>query len=123
MLSNNANGLIGSYRLEYGTDAQPYDGETEIRFENLYQKPERDWQETCRAEIPSTVEYQHKQEAARLAKTARAVWMDAAQQRNGYEEGPVDEMNIIGHVSKKMTSVILAVMRDNKLHEPALLVA
>lgn len=27
-------------------------------------------------------------------------------------------MNIIGHVSKKMTAVIFAVMRDNKLSEP-----
>lgn len=29
-------------------------------------------------------------------------------------------MNIIGHVSKKMTAVIFAVMRDNKLYEPIL---
>lgn len=29
-------------------------------------------------------------------------------------------MNIIGHVSKKMTAVIFAVMRDNKRYEPAL---
>lgn len=29
-------------------------------------------------------------------------------------------MNIIGHVSKKMTAVIFAVMRDNKLYEPVL---
>ena len=29
-------------------------------------------------------------------------------------------MNIIGHVSKKMTSVIFAVMRDNKIYEPVL---
>ena len=29
-------------------------------------------------------------------------------------------MNIIGHVSKKMTSVIFAVMRDNKIYEPIL---
>ena len=27
-------------------------------------------------------------------------------------------MNIIGHVSKKMTAVIFAVMRDNKFYEP-----
>ena len=27
-------------------------------------------------------------------------------------------MNIIGHVSKKMTAVIFAVMRDNKVYEP-----
>lgn len=29
-------------------------------------------------------------------------------------------MNIIGHVSKKMTAVIFAVMRDNKIYEPVL---
>ncbi len=32
-------------------------------------------------------------------------------------------MNIIGHVSKKMTAVIFAVMRDNKIYEPVLPVA
>ena len=64
------NGLIDSYRVEYGEDAQPCDGETEIRFEDLYQQPEGDWKETYRAEIPGTVEYQHKQEAARIAETA-----------------------------------------------------
>ena len=74
------NGLIDSYRVEYGEDAQPYDGETEIRFEDLYQQPEGDWKETYRAEIPGTVEYQHKQEAARIAETAGATWMDADQQ-------------------------------------------
>ena len=71
-----ANGLIDSYRLEYGEDAQPYDGETEIRFEDLYQQPEGDWKETYRAEIPGTVEYQYKQEAARLAETAGVPWRD-----------------------------------------------
>ena len=74
------NGLIDSYRLEYGEDAQPYDGEMEIRFEDLYQQPEGDWKETYRAELPGTVEYQFKQEAARLAETAGATWMDADQQ-------------------------------------------
>ena len=74
------NGLIDSYRVEYGEDAQPCDGETEIRFEDLYQQPEGDWKETYRAEIPGTVEYQHKQEAARIAETAGATWMDADQQ-------------------------------------------
>ena len=33
-----ANGLIDSYRLEYGADVQPYDGETKIRFEDLYER-------------------------------------------------------------------------------------
>ena len=32
-------------------------------------------------------------------------------------------MNIIGHVSKKMTAVIFAVMRDNKIYEPVLAAA
>ena len=32
-------------------------------------------------------------------------------------------INIIGHVSKKMTAVIFAVIRDNKIYEPALSVA
>ena len=66
------NGLIDSYRVEYGEDAQPCDGETEIRFEDLYQQPEGDWKETYRAEIPGTVEYQRKQEAAELAAKAAA---------------------------------------------------
>ena len=81
-----ANGLIDSYRLEYGADVQPYDGETEIRFEDLYERAEEDYQETYRAEIPGTVEYQHKQEAAEVAAQAAATagqketWMDEAQQ-------------------------------------------
>ena len=29
-------------------------------------------------------------------------------------------MNIIGHVSKKMTAVIFAIMRDNKVYQPVL---
>ena len=29
-------------------------------------------------------------------------------------------MNIIGHVTKKMTAVIFAIMRDNKIYEPVL---
>ena len=74
------NGLIDSYRVEYGEDAQLCDGETEIRFEDLYQQPEGDWKETYRAEIPGTVEYQHKQEAARIAETVGVTWMDADQQ-------------------------------------------
>ena len=80
------NGLIDSYRLEYGADVQPYDGETEIRFEDLYERAEEDHRETYRAEIPGTVEYQHKQEAAEVAAQAAATagqketWMDEAQQ-------------------------------------------
>ena len=65
--------------MGYG-DSPVYDGEVEIFFENLYQQPEGDWKETYRAEIPGTVEYPHKQEAARLAETAGATWMDADQQ-------------------------------------------
>ena len=82
------NGLIDSYRVEYGEDAQPCDGETEIRFEDLYQQPEGDWKETYRAEIPGTVEYQRKQEAEELAAQAaasagqRETWMDEAQQKD-----------------------------------------
>ena len=78
-VSYDANGLIDSYRLEYG-DSPIYDGEVEISFEDLYQQPEGDWKETYRAEIPGTIEYQHKQEAAQLAETAGATWMDADQQ-------------------------------------------
>lgn len=29
-------------------------------------------------------------------------------------------MKIIGHVTKKMTAVIFAIMRDNKVYEPVL---
>ena len=29
-------------------------------------------------------------------------------------------MNIIGHVTRKMTAVIFAVMRDNKIYQPIL---
>ncbi len=29
-------------------------------------------------------------------------------------------MNIIGHVTKKMVSVIFAIMRDNKVYEPVM---
>jgi hypothetical protein len=65
------NGLVDTYRVEYG-DSPIYDGEMEIRFEDLYQQPEGDWKETYRAEIPGTVEYQRKQEAAELAAKAAA---------------------------------------------------
>ena len=65
------NGLVDTYRVEYG-DSPIYDGEMEIRFEDLYQQLEGDWKETYRAEIPGTVEYQRKQEAAELAAQAAA---------------------------------------------------
>lgn len=81
------NGLVDTYRVEYG-DSPIYDKEKEIRFEDLYQQPEGDWKETYRAEIPGTVEYQRKQEAAELAAQAaasagqRETWMDEAQQKD-----------------------------------------
>ena len=60
----------------------------------------------------------------------RAIWMasSVAVQRDpmfrAYYEKKAAEglryMNIIGHVSKKMTAVIFAVMRDNKIYEPIL---
>lgn len=60
----------------------------------------------------------------------RAVWMASlvAVQRDpmfrAYYEKKAAEglkyMNIIGHVTKKMTAVIFAIMRDNKLYEPVL---
>lgn len=72
------NGLIDSYRLEYG-DSPIYDGEVELSFDDLYQRAEDDWQETYRTEIPGTVEYQFKQEADKLAEEAGETWMDAGQ--------------------------------------------
>ncbi len=77
-------GLVDTFRIEYGADAQPYDGEMEISFEDL--TAEEAWQKDYRAEIPGTVEYQHKQEAAEVAAKAAATagqketWMDEAQQ-------------------------------------------
>ena len=60
----------------------------------------------------------------------RAIWMAGAiavqydpMFRAYYEKKAAEGlryMNIIGHVSKKMTSVIFAVMRDNKIYEPVL---
>ena len=79
------NGLVDTYRVEYG-DSPIYDGEVEISFEDLYERAEDDWQETYRAELPGTVEYQHKREAAEVAAKAAATagqketWMNAAQQ-------------------------------------------
>ena len=79
-------GLVDTFRVEYGEDAQPYDGEMEIRFEDLVAAEA--WEEAYRAEIPGTVEYQRKQEAAELAAQAaasagqRETWMDEAQQKD-----------------------------------------
>ena len=60
----------------------------------------------------------------------RAIWMAGAiavqhdPMFKAYYEKKAAEglryMNIIGHVSKKMTAVIFAVMRDNKIYEPIL---
>lgn len=72
------NGLVDSYRVEYG-DSPIYDGEVEIAFENLYERADEDWQETYRAELPGTVEYQFKQEADKLAQESGETWMDAKQ--------------------------------------------
>ena len=77
-VSYDANGLIDNYRVEYG-DSTIYDGEVEISFEDLYERAEEDWRETYRAELPGTIEYQHKQEADALAQEAGVIWMDAEQ--------------------------------------------
>lgn len=60
----------------------------------------------------------------------RAIWMASANAAQhdpmfkAYYEKKAAEglryMNIIGHVSKKMTAVVFAVMRDNKIYEPVL---
>uniref|UniRef100_UPI003FEE882B transposase n=1 Tax=Dysosmobacter welbionis TaxID=2093857 RepID=UPI003FEE882B len=60
----------------------------------------------------------------------RAVWMASmiAVQRDpmfkAYYEKKASEglryMNIIGHVTKKMTAVIYAIMRDNKAYIPVM---
>ena len=70
------NGLIDSYRVEYG-DATSYDGEVEIFFNDLYKQAEEDFRETYRAEIPGTVEYNFKREADKLAQEAEGTWMNA----------------------------------------------
>lgn len=72
------NGLVDSYRVEYG-DSPLYDDEVEVAFEDLFEQPEGDWRETYRADLPGTVEYQFKQEADKLAEEAGVTWMDAEQ--------------------------------------------
>lgn len=69
-------GVVDTFRIEYGADVQPYDGETELAFEDLYKPEGPEWDLSYRAEIPGTVEYQHKQEAAATAAEAGATWMD-----------------------------------------------
>lgn len=73
-----ANGLVDSYRIEYG-DGPIYDGEVEVSFEGLLEQPEGDWQESYRAEIPGTIEYQNKREADKLAEESGETWMDSKQ--------------------------------------------
>ena len=60
----------------------------------------------------------------------RAIWMASASAvqhdpmfRAYYEKKAAEGlryMNIIGHVTRKMASVIFAIMRDNKLYQPVL---
>ena len=60
----------------------------------------------------------------------RAVWMASivAVQRDPMFRAYYDKkaaqglkyMNIIGHVTKKMTAVIFAILRDNKIYAPVL---
>ena len=77
-VSYDENGLIDSYRMEYG-DSPIYDGEVEITFEDLYERADEDWQENYRAEIPGTIEYRNKQEANKLAEESGETWMDDKQ--------------------------------------------
>ena len=72
------NGLVDSYRVEYG-DSPIYDDEVEVAFEDLFEQPEGDWRETYRAALPGTVEYQFKHEADKLAEEAGVIWMNAEQ--------------------------------------------
>ena len=79
------NGLVDTYRVECDPDAKPYDGETEISFEDLYKHEGEEWDHSYRAEIPGTAEYQSKQEADALAQEAGETWMDA-EQREQFRE-------------------------------------
>lgn len=77
-VTRDENGLIDTYRVEYG-DMPICDGEAEISFDDLYQQSEDDWMGTYRAELPGTVEYDHKREADALAQESGETWMDAKQ--------------------------------------------
>lgn len=70
------NGLIDNYRVEYG-DTPVYDREVEISFDDPYERAEKDYGDTYRAELPGTVEYDHKREADRLAQESGETWMNA----------------------------------------------
>ena len=59
------------------SDTPVYDGEVEISFDDLYERAEEDWRETCRAELPGTVEYDFKREADKLAQESGETWMNA----------------------------------------------
>lgn len=79
------NGLIDTYRIE-GKDEQPCEGETEIQFEDLYERAEDDWNDTYRADIPGTMEYDRKHEADGHASGTGE--MDAeAEQTSAVEQG------------------------------------
>lgn len=76
------NGLIDTYRLGYGNE-QPEEGETELSFEDLYKVEGDEWDRSYREEIPGTMEYQRKQEAAAAEnQPAAPSWMTKAQQED-----------------------------------------
>ena len=74
------NGLIDTYRVEYG-DTPVCDGEVEISFDDLYEQAEEDWRGTYWAELPGTVEYQFKQEADKLAQESGETWMNEEERK------------------------------------------
>lgn len=79
-VSYDTNGLIDTYRIEYG-DSPIYDGEVEVAFEDLYERADDDWKETYRTKLPGTVDYQLKQEADRLAQESGETWMNDEQRK------------------------------------------
>ena len=111
------NGLIDSYRVEYG-DSPIYDGEVEVAFEDLFQQPEGDWRETYRAELPGTVEYQFKQEADALAQEAGETWMDG-EQREQFRQvcGKIDRIKSARDFN--VTIPLLGYDYDKKIIEAA----
>lgn len=56
--------------------------EVEISFDDLYERAEEDYRETYRADIPGTVEYDRKREAAQVEQTAA----EAAEDTNAAEQ-------------------------------------
>ena len=77
-VTRDENGLIDSYRIEYG-DAETYDGETEISFDDLYRNEGESWGESYRANIPGTFEYSRKQETAQIEQDAPEAAADSKQ--------------------------------------------